>query len=182
MATKPRCFNFLSATRFNTARAVRCDIRMRSRTPLLILALFTLTAAALNGCGNKHQAQVRMLNTSIGYQSLDLYVNKNGDSTESELDSSVGYESLTGYSSIDSGKYEVDFRIHGDSSNLEDISSDNFTDDTHATYVAYGTSGNFGTLKVGEDVGDQDSGKSGVQLFNIAQAGSLDVYLTDSTT
>jgi hypothetical protein len=111
-----------------------------------------------------------------------MYFNKNGNTSDAALEQGLGYESLSGYSSIDSGKYEVKFRIHGSSSNLEDLTSDTFTDDSHTTYVAYGSSGNFGTLKIAEDVADPDSGKSGVQFFNIAQAGSLDVYLTDSTT
>jgi len=156
---------------------------MRLRPPLLILALFTLGAAALSACGgSKHQAQVRLLNVSIGYQSLDMYFNKNGNTTDTAVEQGLGYETLSGYSSIDSGKYEVKFRIHGSSSNLEDITSDTYTDDSHATYVAYGSSGNFATLKIPEDVADQESGKSGVQFYNIAQAGSLDIYLTDSTT
>jgi hypothetical protein len=150
---------------------------------VLILALFTLGVAALSACGgNKHKAQVRLLNVSIGYQSLDMYFNKNGNTSDNAVEQGLGYESLSDYASVDSGKYEIKFRVHGSSSNLEDISSDTFTDDSHATYVAYGSSGNFGTLKISEDLADKDSGKSGIQFFNLAQAGSLDVYLTDSNT
>ena len=151
---------------------------------LLRLTLLALASAALNGCGggDKHHAQVRMLNVSIGYQSLDLYVNKNGDSGDTQLLQGIGYESLSDYASIGSGKYEVKLKVHGGSATLQDISSENFTDDTHATYLEYGSTGNFGSLKVSEDVADQDDGKSGLQIYNVAEAGSLDVYLTDSST
>lgn len=149
----------------------------------LLLALFTLAAMTLGGCGSSdNNASVRMLNVSLGYPSLDLYDNKNSNSGDSELENAVGYETLTSYGSLSGGTYEMKFRVHGDSGNLEDLTSENFADQTHTTYVAYGSSGNFSTLKISEDVGAQGSGKSGVQMLNVAEAGALDVYLTDSTT
>jgi len=169
MVKTPRFFNFPSATRFE----------------LLALTLLLLPAIALNGCGgSKKHADVRLLNVSLGYQSLDMYVNNNSssNSSDTELLQGIGYQTLSSYSSLDSGKYEVKFKVHSSSSTLEDISSDSFADETHATYLAYGSTGNFGTLKISEDVGDQASGKSGIQLFNVAEAGALDIYLTDSST
>jgi len=167
MVKTPRFFNSQSATRFE----------------LLLLAVLILPAIALNACGGgKKHADVRLLNVSRGYQSLDVYVNKNGDSSDTEFLQGIGYQSLASYSSLDSGKYEVKFKVHSNSSTLQDIGSVNFADETHTTYLAYGSTGNFGTLQIGEDVGDPDSGKSGIQLFNVAEAGSLDVYLTDAST
>jgi Domain of unknown function (DUF4397) len=153
---------------------------MRSNTRLLLCALAVLVVAAC-GSDTKH-ADVRVLNVSVGYQSLDMYTNKNGTSGDSELLDAVAYDAITSYSSVDSGTYEVKFRVHGNSGNLEDLTSESFTDGTHATYVAYGSTGNFATVRINEDVGDQDSGKSSVGVYNVAEAGALDVYLTDSTT
>ena len=148
-----------------------------------LIALCALTAVTLGACGGSNKnANVRMLNVSLGYSSLDMYANKNSTSGDTALDTAVGYETLTNYSSISGGTYEIKFRVDGNSGNLEDLTSENLGDQSHTTYVAYGSSGNFSTIRVSEDVGDQDSGKSGVQVLNTAEAGALDVYLTDSTT
>ncbi len=153
---------------------------MRTRWALVLCAL---AAVALSACGGSDKnAHVRMLNVSLGYTSLDLYDNKNSDSGDSTLESAVGYETLTDYASLGGGTYEMKFRVHGNSGNLEDLTSENFADQTHFTYIAYGSTGNFSTVKIQEDTGNQDSGKSGIQVLNVAEAGALDVYLTDSTT
>ena len=166
MAMKPRCSNSRSVT--------------RSEVRLWLCALAVLIVSAC-GSDTKH-ANVRVLNVSVGYQSLDMYTNKNGTSGDSEFKDAVSYQSITSYASLDSGTYEVKFKVHGNSGNLEDLTSESFTDQSHATYVAYGSTGNFATVRINEDVGNPDSGKSAVAVYNVAEAGALDVYLTDSTT
>lgn len=140
--------------------------------------------ALLGGCGSGDsgkQAQIRVLNVSPGYQSLDLYVNKSGDDSDTLKSSAVGYETLGDYVKMDSDTYIVKFKRNGVSSTLLTLGSEKLTDESHATYVAYGSNGHFAALKVPEDVSDADSNKTKVQVVNTAEAGALDVYLTEDT-
>jgi hypothetical protein len=61
------------------------------------------------------------------------------------------------------------------------VSNRAFADDTHHTFVAFGSAGHFFALQVDDDVAPPDSGRVKVQVLNTAEAGSLDVYLTESS-
>ncbi len=144
-----------------------------------------LLALALAGCGggggDGNQAQIRLLNVSPGYQSLDLYVDKESNDENTPKSTGVGYETVADYVKVDSDTYVVKFRRAGVSSTLLTLSSENLTDESHATYVAYGSNGRFATQKISEDVADADDNKSKIGVINTAEAGALDVYLTESS-
>jgi len=145
--------------------------------------LIALAATTLCGCGGSSKdAQVRILNVSTGYSSLDMYVNDGNSSSDTLELQSAASGAVTDYTGFSSGTYTIKFKVHGASDTLQTLSDQKLVDESHTTYIAYGSSGHFGTLMLGEDVGQPDSGKSQLQVYNVAEAGSLDVYITDSST
>jgi hypothetical protein len=154
--------------------------------PLIgVAALLAAAVVSLSGCGNSSgSANIRMLNASTGYSSLDLYASNNGNTNPdytAQLQG-VAYAALSNYAGIASGTYSLEFRTTGTTSALATAGSENLTDGSHTTYVGYGSSGNFATVKIGEDQSSANSGYAKVTVFNTSEAGNVDVYLTDSTT
>jgi Domain of unknown function (DUF4397) len=154
--------------------------------PLIgVAALLAAAVVILSSCGSSSgSADIRMLNVSTGYSSLDLYESNNGNTNPSYTAQiqGVAYEALSNYSSITSGTYSLEFRTTGSTSALATDGSENLTDGSHNLYVGYGSSGNFATLKIGEDQSSANSGYAKVTVVNASEAGNVDVYLTDSTT
>jgi hypothetical protein len=147
-----------------------------------LLALLAL-ALLLNGCTNENnsKARIRLLNVSPGYSSLDLYVNDGDSDTDSQKFTGVNYEIASEYTALDSDTYTVKFKRSGVTGTLRTLSAEKLADDTHATYVAFGSNGHFGTMKIAEDQSDADSGQTKLAVLNTAEAGTLDVYLTDAS-
>jgi hypothetical protein len=154
-------------------------IRLRLYPILAVLA-----ALSLSGCdsgGGSNHARIRLLNVSPGYTSLDLYANGEDDDTDRQRITAVAYDSVSAYTEIDSGTYNVKFKRAGVTSTLLTLSGKQLADDTHNTFVAFGSTGRFSALQVSDDVTAPDSGRVKVQLLNAAEAGTLDVYLTESS-
>jgi hypothetical protein len=146
--------------------------------------LAALSAVWLSGCdrgGGSGQASVRLVNLSPGYTSLDLYANAADDDTDQQRVSGVAYETVSSYAQLESGTYSVKYKRSGVTSTLLTVSGRAFADDTHHTFVAFGTAGHFSAIQVDDDVAPPDSGRVKVQVLNTAEAGSLDVYLTESS-
>jgi hypothetical protein len=145
------------------------------------LGLLAPAVLALSSCGNSgNQAQIRVLNVSTGYKSLDLYAN-NGDTSTDTLElQAVPYETASDYKSIGAATYTIKFKVSGLTDTLATLTSQKLADQSHATYIAFGSTGNFGDLMINEDQGDPTSGNSSVTVYNTAEAGVLDVYLTDA--
>jgi hypothetical protein len=161
-------------------------MRSTFRPPISVAAMLAAAVVSLSGCGNGSSgtASIRLLNVSPGYSSLDLYASNNGDTTPNYTAQlqAVAYETLGNYATIGSGTYSLQFRNSGSSSALATDGSEALTDGSHNTYVGYGSSGNFGTVKIGEDQSSANSGYAKVTVINASEAGNVDVYLTDSTT
>jgi Flp pilus assembly protein protease CpaA len=160
-------------------------MRSTFRPLISVAALLAAAVVILSSCGKSSStANVRLLNVSTGYSSLDLYASNNGDTNPSYTAQlqGVAYQTLSNYASIGSGTYSLEFRNSGSSSALATDGSENLTDGSHNTYVGYGSSGNFATVKIGEDQSSANSGYAKVTVINASEAGSVDVYLTDSTT
>lgn len=156
---------------------------MRSRLPLYSI-LAALSALWLSGCdsgGGSGHTNVRLVNVSPGYTSLDLYANGVDDDTDTQRVAAVAYETVSGYTELGSGTYNVKFKRSGVTSTLLTMSSKQLADDTHHTFVAFGSTGHFSSIQVSDDVTPPDSGRAKVQVLNVAEAGALDVYLTEST-
>jgi hypothetical protein len=154
--------------------------------PLIgVAALLAAAVVILSSCGSSSgSANIRMLNASTGYSSLDLYASNNGNTNPNYTAQfqGVAYEVISNFASIASGTYSLEFRTTGTTSALATDASESLTDGSHTTYVGYGSSGNFATVKIGEDQSSADSGYAKVTVFNTSEAGNVDVYLTDSTT
>ena len=156
---------------------------MRSRLPLYPI-LAALSALWLSGCdsgGGSGHTNVRLVNVSPGYTSLDLYANGADDDTDTQRVAAVSYETVSGYTELGSGTYNVKFKRSGVTSTLLTMSGKQLADDTHHTFVAFGTTGHFSSIQLSDDVTPPDSGRAKVQVLNVAEAGSLDVYLTESS-
>jgi hypothetical protein len=154
--------------------------------PISVAAMLAAAVVLLGGCGNGSSgtANTRLLNVSTGYTSLDLYASNNSNTSPNYTVQSqaVAYETVGNYAAIASGTYSLEFRKNGVSSALATDGSENLTDGSHATYVGYGSSGNFATVKIGEDQSSANTGYTKVSVINASEAGNVDVYLTDSTT
>jgi len=148
------------------------SISTRHAVALLLAGIF------LDGCSKSSgDAEIRILNASIDYSSLDLYLN-NGTTNTREITAAT-YGTLTDYLGVGANSYTVEFTRNGVSSSLDSV-DEKLSQGTHKTYVAYGNSGKFGLLEIAEDQTQPDSSYSKVELLDAApDAGSVDVYLTD---
>ena len=146
--------------------------------------LAALSALLLSGCddgGGSGHTNLRLVNVSPGYDSLDLYANTADDDTDRQRVAGVTYQTVSSYTQLESGTYNVKFKRSGVTSTLLTVSGRAFADDTHHTFVAFGSAGHFASLQIDDDVAPPDSGRAKVQVLNVAEAGSLDVYLTESS-
>ena len=144
------------------------------RSTALICSLLVATSG-MTGC-LLDQAKVRVLNASLDYQAIDLQVD---DDVEQ---SGIAYATVSDYLGMDAGTYTMAFKSTGLSSTLASV-SETLDDNSHKTLVAYGRTGNFDVLEIDEDEDDADSGETSLQIINAAaDAGAVDVYLTDATT
>lgn len=149
----------------------------RALTPAMILQCLLLA-----GCGgSSNDAQIRVLNVSLDYSSLDLYAGSDESDATQRL-SAVGTGSLTSYVDLTPGTYDLYLTSHGVSqSNALASTNETFSKNTHKTYVAYGNTGAFGYLEIAEDQSAPSSGYADVQVVGTAtDAGAVDVYLTSA--
>lgn len=147
---------------------------------LIVLSLAAMMSACDDG-GSNGKAKLRLLNVSADYNSLDVYTTGKDDDADALKLSAVGYGGISDYTSLKAGTYTVKFKRNGVASTLQTLSSTNLAEDSSRTYVAYGSTGHFGVLTIGEDNDAPDSGYTKVQAFNTSEAGSLDVYLTETS-
>jgi hypothetical protein len=146
-----------------------------------LLASALLLGACTGDDDNGDQAQIRMLNVSTGYESLDLYTNNNDDDDDSDslAIEAVAFETVSAYVGLDSDTYALRFKRNGVSSTLQMRSDEALSDESHRTYVGYGPTGSFNTLVIDEDVDEPDENFTTLTVYNASEAGSLDVYLTE---
>jgi hypothetical protein len=142
---------------------------MRYGVALMGVSLLMLAAC---GGGDSANANIRLLNVSHAYDSLDLYFD-----ARQKL-SGVSYGAVSAYAGIKDTTYTIGFYAHGVSSTLQAF-IETFPEKSHRTFVAYGDTSNFATLEVSEDQRTPNSASSCLQVLNTATgAGAVDVYLT----
>jgi hypothetical protein len=152
---------------------------------LLSRFLFVLALASLSACedgSSSDQARIRLLNVSADYNSLDLYTAGKDAETDTLSISAVAYGTVSGYAALDAGTYTIKLKRGGVTSTLQTLTGTNLAEDSDRTYLSYGSTGNFGVMQIGEDNDAPSNGYTKVQMFNTSEAGSLDVYLTESST
>src|SRR5262245_5993795 len=106
---------------------------MRSRL-FLYPILVALAALGLSGCsdgGGSGRTNVRLVNVSPGYASLDLYANTADDDTDQQRISGVAYETVSSYTQLKSGTYNVKLKRSSVTSTLQTLSSKQLAEDTH---------------------------------------------------
>ena len=161
-------------------------MRIRNSLSLTLVCLSTL---ALNACGgggeeNGEDPQIRLLNLSTGYTSLDMMTNLDSDDDdEDEIQATgVALETVSGYATLDPDDYTVKVRRTGAGSVLRSFTGEELVEDTINTYVAYGEVGSFGALRIDDTLDEADAGETRLGVANLSSAGALDIYLTDATT
>ena len=150
------------------------------RAPSSFLSVPAILAALLlAGCdvaGSGGDAYVRVVNASMDYASVDLYLD------DKLKIASTGYESASSYLKVDSDSYDVEFRRSGSSGALGSYNTD-LEGDERLTWLVLGPSGDFQVIAIDESRDPADKDESLLRVVNAASdAGSVDVYLTDATT
>jgi Domain of unknown function (DUF4397) len=159
-------------------------LRLHSRRRLFALALL-VAVMVLGGCesdgSSSNDAHIRVLNVSPGYSSLDLYVSDDDNESDRLTVTGTAYGTVSEYATLGSDTYTVRFKRNAVMATLLTLTDQRLADDTHATYVAYGSTGRFSTFKVEEDEDAPDSGKALLHVVNAAETGTLAVYLTEES-
>jgi beta-phosphoglucomutase-like phosphatase (HAD superfamily) len=146
---------------------------------LMLAALGSFALAACSSGNDRVDPQIRLLNLSSAFGSLDLYVTGSDGIDRLEL-AEVSLEEISEYVSLSAGFYDVQLRRSGSATGVRTLSQEQLVRDSYTTYVAHGSTGRrFSTLKIEEDRERPDTDKSSVQVLNVAEAGSLDVYFTE---
>lgn len=150
-------------------------MRMRTLFRCAVLAGSLVVLASCNS-GSSNKASVRVVNASMDYASVDLYLD------DKRKLAAVGFETVSDFAKADAGDYTVELRQADAVGALESF-SENFSTSDRWSYVVLGSSGHFQVLAIDETHKEADKGKAFIRLVNAADdAGALDVYLTDETT
>lgn len=143
------------------------------------LAVMAWSVSMLAGCGGSSggskTAQLRLLNASVGYPSLDMSVNA------VVQNAAVAYGAVGSYAGVTTDAFTNAVAVAG-STNALTSASRSLTKDTNYTLVAYGWQGALKTALIQENVAAAAANQASLQVLNLAvDAGSVDVYLTGST-
>jgi len=145
----------------------------------LLHLLPALAVVGLSACGGSDDAQyahVRLLNASPGYDSLDLYL---GDDRQA---AAIATGAVSSYADVDPDTYDTSVRRADSATDLATVER-GYSEDSSYTLVAYGWEGSLKTYQLTDSEDSPGSGLTRVRVFNTAtDAGTLDVYLTDSDT
>lgn len=137
------------------------------------------TLAGVAGCGggSDDKAQVRLLNASIGVSSLDLAVGED----ETVVTSGVTYASVGDYEGVSADDSLLEVQNSTSGATLTSTTPTLSTSDKY-TLIAYGVSGSVKNALITETEDTPDSGKTKLQILNLApDAGALDIYETATT-
>jgi hypothetical protein len=157
------------------------SIRNSMIRPLALLAVLALASCG-GGGGGKGDAQIRLLNLSAGYSSLDLITNIEADDDDDDetQSSGVALETVSDYVELDPDDYTIKLKRTGSGSVLRSFAGEQLVEDTINTYVAFGEVGAFGALRLDDTQDEADSGETKLSVANLSSAGALDVYITDA--
>lgn len=148
------------------------------------LALVSLCTAALGlaACGGggsgSGTVQVRALNLTTDISGVDLYRD------DTQQFTSLAADTLGSYASFDAGTYTLKVKKAGDGSTLLS-GSYSLSKDQHYTAIVWGreTALRLSTLPEDESADNITTGNTRLRIFNATtDTGTLDVYLTQSTT
>lgn len=137
-----------------------------------------LMLGALPGCGGSSDdsdGQVRLVNASTGYTSMDLYVDSD------KVSAAVGYGEASEYFGTTAGTHTTAFHSEGSATAIL-TQSRSLAKDTPVTLITYGWSGGLAALALTDTEDAAASGKAKLLVVNTAaDAGSVDVYLSGTS-
>jgi Domain of unknown function (DUF4397) len=126
---------------------------------------------ACGGSSSDGDANVRLVNASAGYPSLDFYV---GGTLYA---SSVAYGTKSDYIGVDAGSYTTAFMAAGSTTAVLS-QTHSLAEDAPTTLVAYGWNGSLKAFALTDTESAPASGYTKVMVYNTAaDAGSVNVYL-----
>jgi hypothetical protein len=139
-----------------------------------------LTLPFLHGCGNDdaNKGQVRIVNATTEYSSLDLYW-VDSDSNNVAIASGTVAGAVSGYDGVDRGTHTFNIKSNG-GAGIAATTSGTLSKEKHYSVVAYLT-GNALKAQFLTDEEDTPNGSNAkLRVFNAAssEASSVDVYLT----
>ena len=127
--------------------------------------------AACGGSSDDGVGNVRLVNASAGYPSLDFYL----DGTLSA--SSVAYGDVSGYIGTNAAVHTTPFNVAGSSTAVLSQTR-SIAKDAPVTLIAYGWAGALKTFALTDTESAPASGYASVLVYNAApDAGSIDVYV-----
>jgi hypothetical protein len=152
----------------------------------LAAACATIVLAACGGSDNDDggNASMRVINATADVAQIDLTTegldDDNDNSGETAFATAVALDGQTDYASIGDGNWRVRMKRAGNSSSLA-LGSAAIGGGERYTLFAHGREGDYRLYAALDDEDEPSSGKSKVRVFNAAaDAGSVDVYLTES--
>ncbi len=137
-------------------------------------------AAVLSACGggsssSSGKANLRLLNASPAYPSLDL------QAAGVAVDTGVAYGTVGAYAAVGDTSVATVVNNTGSTTGLS-TATRSLTKDVNWTLVTYGSLGALKTALIREDVVAPAAGLTSLMLLNYApDAGAVDIYLTGST-
>ncbi len=150
------------------------------RIPSWMLAAGLALTALLSACGgsgsdnNSGNANVRLLNASIGYSSLDL---KNGTTT---VNSGIAFGSVGAFAGVGTDTTSAQILSAGTTTLLNTPSLAGMQKDANYTVIAWGDTGAVSNIVLAEvEAAPTTASKAKLLVMNLAAgAGTVDVYMT----
>ncbi len=146
---------------------------MNSIFRLLSLVLAALLSACGGGSLPSEDGNLRLVNATSEFASLDLF------QTNSAFITGVTPLSASGFAGLKNGNYAIDVRTTGSGTALV-TSNVSLAKKDFQTVVAYSNAGSLALQVLSDKESDPSSGNAKVRIFNAASGdtGGLDVYLT----
>jgi uncharacterized protein DUF4397 len=142
----------------------------------LFRALALVAASLLSGCGGGslsiNEGQLRLVNATTEFASLDLFA------ANTAVVTGVAPLSASGYGNLKADGYTLDVRASGSSTSLVSTSA-TVVRKQNQTVVAYTSAGSIAATVLSDEEGDPSSGTAKLRVFHTANAdaGPVDVYL-----
>jgi hypothetical protein len=141
-----------------------------------------LTLPFLHGCGvdDVNDGQVRVVNATTDYASIDLYT-QDSDSNDTLVLSGTAAGTVSGYSKVDRGSATFEIKS-GTSAGNASSATGTITTDDHFTLVSYITGNTLDTVFLSDEENNPSSGNAKLRVLNGAstEAGNVDVYLSQN--
>ncbi|WP_269630638.1 DUF4397 domain-containing protein [Pelomonas sp. BJYL3] len=145
----------------------------RWASAIAMIGTLALSACGSGGGGNDGNTNVRLLNASVGYSSLDLKVN------DTKVSSGVNFGTVSNYGSISTGSNTSELLVAGTTTLLSAPGLSNLIKDGNYSLIAFGASGSLSTRLLNESEPEPASGSTKLLTLNLSpDAGTVDVYVT----